>query len=381
MVKSAEVIIIGAGVIGCSIAYHLAKKGCHDVIVLEKDSIGSGSTDRCPGGIRQQFSTEINIKLSMESVSFFQHFEEQTGHTADFHQNGYLMLATTEDELKAFQQNVALQHKLGLEVYLLSAEEVRKIMPQLNIEDVKGGTFCPSDGHADPYSVAQGFASSTRRLGSKIHEATEITGINIAKDKAYQILTDKGNFAAPVVVNAAGPYAAQVGAMVGLDIPIRPSRRHIFITAPTNEVARNSPMIIEFRNGFWLRREGHGLIFGMRNPDEPESFDTSVDWGFLSTLAEAAVHRAPFLKDTGIMRGQAGLHADTPDYNAILGEAPGMEGLFLACGFSGHGFMHSPAVGRIMAERILDRNYSPEVSLLGLGRFNNEASPKENCFI
>ncbi len=382
MAGVAEVVIIGGGVIGCSIAFHLGKIGCSDVVVLEKDSLGSGSTGKCPGGIRQQFSTEFNIKLSMDSIEFFEHFEEATGYPADFHRNGYLILATTQQEMDDFQRNVSLQQGLGLEVYSLSPQQAREIVPQLNIEDVLGATYCPTDGYADPYSVVQGFASAAKRLGVKIYEETEVTGIKTVGDRVQGVLTREGEFEAPVVVDAAGPYAAQIGRMVGLDIPARPSRRHLFVTAPLDEIPRDTPMIIDFHNGFWFRREGTGLIFGMRNPDEPEGFDTTVDWGFLPTIAEAAAHRLPFLGDTGIMRGQAGLHSDTPDHNAILGRVDGIEGLYLACGFSGHGFMHSPAVGRLIAELILEGK-TPwlQTSALALSRFAGQLSQEEKSFI
>ena len=381
MDRTAEVIIIGAGVIGTSIAYHLAKMGCHDVVILEKDHLGSGSTSKCPGGIRQQFSTEINIRLSIESVRFFEHFEEETGHPADFHQHGYLILATIEEELEAFYQSEALQRKLGLEIYLLSPQEAKEIVPQLNTEGILGATYCPKDGYADPYSVVQGFASAAKRLGVKIYEQTEVIGIEVVRQQVRGVLTNRGKLESPVLVNAAGAYAGKVGQMLGIDIPIRASRRHTFITAPLDKVPKEAPMVIELYNGFWFRKEGSGLIFGMRNPNEPEGFDISVDWGFLATIAEAASHRLPLLGDVGIMRGQAGLHADTRDYHAILGKVPEVEGLILACGFSGHGFMHSPAVGGLITELILKGEPSLDISSLALERFKSVYLHKEGIFV
>ena len=386
-----DVIIIGAGVVGTSIAYHLAKRGCRDVVVLEKNYIGSGSTERCPGGIRQQFSTETNIRLSMESVGFFEHFEEETGHAADFHQHGYLMLATSKNDMDTLYQSAALQRKLGLKVALLSPLEILELVPSLNVEDILGATFCPTDGYADPYSVVSGFASAARKLGVKVYEETEITSIELTNNKVNGVLTTTGNFKSPIVVNAAGPYAGIIGEMVGLDIPIHPLRRHLFVTEPLfdrpnqpeNPNRPNLPMVIDFHNGFWFRRESSGLLFGMRNPDELEGFSTSVDWHFfINTLAQVACHRLPCLSDAGIMRGQAGLHSDTPDYMAILGETPLIHGLYLACGFSGHGFMHSPAVGRLMADLILGRVTSPfDAELLGLDRFDRHIEPRESAFI
>ena len=383
MTRAADVIIIGAGVIGCSIAYHLAKMGCHDVVVLEKSHISSGSTEKCAGGIRQQFSTEINVKLSMESVNFFEHFEEETGYTADFRQYGYLMLATTKDEVKQFKENVVLQQKLGVDVRLISPQDAREILPQLNVKDVLSATFCPTDGYADPYSVVQGFARAAKSLGVKILEETPITDIILERDKVTGVVTSAGKYYAPVVVNATGPWAKEIGRMLGIDIPIAAHKRHIFVTEPVKKLRKNLPMIVEFKNGFWFRHEGRSLIFGMRNPDEVESYDISVDWDFLANhLAGVASHRLPLLINAGIMRAQAGLHEDTPDANAVVGQSPEIEGLYLACGFSGHGFMHSPAVGRIMAELILTRGSPlPDISPLALQRFQQEARQEEKVFI
>jgi sarcosine oxidase subunit beta len=386
-----DVVVIGAGVVGASITYHLAKNGCRDIVVLEKDYIGSGSTEKCPGGIRQQFATEANISLSMESVHFFENFEEEIGYTADFRQYGYLILATSKAELAAFHDNVKLQRRLGLEVDLLSPEEVGEMVPGLNLDDVVGASFCATDGYADPYSVVSGFTSAARKLGVKIHEETEVTGIKLAKGHVKGVQTTGGDFVTDVVVNAAGPHAGIITAMAGVNIPLQPSRRHIFITEPEygqdgslNSLSRpDLPMVVDFHNGFWFRREGACLIFGMRNPDEPGGFDTTVDWQFFSgALSKAACHRLPALYNTGIARGQAGLHSDTPDKNAILGETPGVRGLFLACGFSGHGFMHAPAVGRLIADLVLKRESAlKEVSPFRLDRFRHPTQGKETVFI
>ena len=386
-----DVVIIGAGVVGTSIAYHLAKLGCRDVVVLEKNYIGSGSTEKCAGGIRQQFSTEINIRLSMESIRFFEQFEEHTGHVADFRQHGYLILATVEDELMTFHRNVDMQRGLGVKVDLLTPREIAELVPGLNLDGVLGATYCPDDGYADPYSVVSGFASAARGLGVKIREETEVIGIELRGNEVRAVLTTGGRIETPVVVNAAGAYAGVIGRMVDLDIPVRPSKRHVFITEP---VFRRSsrlgglnrvdlPMVVDFHNGFWFRREGLCLIFGMRNPGEPVGFDISVDWGFLTdTLAPLACQRLPSLINIGITRAQAGLHSDTPDYMAILGETPAVGGLYLACGFSGHGFMHSPASGRLMAELILQKTTtSSDINPFRIDRFQNDVEPEESAFI
>ncbi|OGN89652.1 MAG: hypothetical protein A2158_00575 [Chloroflexi bacterium RBG_13_46_14] len=389
-VKTASVLIIGAGVIGTSIAFHLAKQGCRNVVVLEKNYIGSGSTEKCAGGIRQQFSLEADIRLSMESVEFFSSFESETGQHSDFRQNGYLMLATTEDDMITILQNAEIQRKLGLDVNLLTPSEVLEMVPQLRPDDILGGSFCQSDGYADPYSVVNGFASAARQLGAKIFEDTEVTGINIKKDGVKEIITNGDKFVTPVVVNAAGPYAGLIGRMMGHNIPVRPTRRHIFITETIHHkefiagpIWSRFPMIVDFHSGLWLRREGPCLIFGRRNPEEPEGFDTSIDWDYFTGIVGPEIcYRFPVFENIGIMRAQAGLHSDTPDNMAILGKAPGFEGVYLACGFSGHGFMHSPAFGRIIAELILTGETSfQDINLFHLERFNKPVQITEKSFI
>jgi len=377
----AEVLVVGAGIVGCSVAYHLAKLGCRDVMVLERDTVGSGSTGVCAGGIRQQFSSEINIRLSVESLNFLKRLEEETGYDPELRQHGYLILATDEGQLEAFRRSVELQRSLGVEVDILPPEEARKLVPGLNVEDVLGATYCPSDGYADPHSAVQGLAEAARRLGVRIFQGTEVRGIKVEGDRVAGVVTDDGEFHAPVVVDAAGPWAGVVAKMAGLDLPVRPSRRHIFSTEPAFSSPDPFPMVVDFGNGFWFRREGPCIIFGMRNPEEPEGFDTTVDWDFLAgPLAEAACRRVPFIADLGIRGGQAGLHLDTPDKNAILGQSE-LEGFYLACGFSGHGFMHAPAVGRVLAELIISGGTELNISPLSPGRFREKRQAGEEYFI
>ncbi len=377
--NTSDVVIIGAGVIGCSIAFHLAKLGSWDITVLEKDDIGSGSTGKCAGGIRQQFSTEANIRLSIESVRFFEHFEEETGYHADFRQNGYLMLATTEEEVEAFKRNVALQRRLGVDVSLLTRQEVKGLVPALNTDDVLTASYCPSDGYADPYCVVQGFARAAREMGVKFRRETEVTVIQ-RQGQSWKIITTQGDYYCSILVIAAGAYSGNVGKMLGLDVPLHPHRRHLFITAPSDQIPKNSPLVVEFRTGFWFRREGLCLIFGMRNPDEPQGFDTTVDWGFLPAIGIVAQKRLPLLNELSITSAQAGLHDDTPDSNAIIGRVPDIDDLYLVCGFSGHGFMHSPAVGRIVADLIAGKD-APDLACFALERFKLGKITTEGCFI
>jgi len=377
--KSAEVIIIGAGVIGTSIAYHLAKLGCRDVIVLEKeDTVGSGSTAKALGAIRQQFCTEANIRLSIESLKTFERFEEDIGSPIDFHQCGYLRFVYTEEELEWLRQIVALQQQFGVKVQLLSPIEAREIVPALNIDDVSGAVYCPTDGRVDPYSVVHAYSFAARELGAKIHTQTEVIGIKTTPgNKVLGVLTNDGEVEAPVVVNAAGAYAGLLGKTTGLDIPVHPHKKQRFYTAPSDNIGKDAPIIADLHEGILVSREGRGLSFSGNYPDEPEGFDSTFSWDYLPKIAERVLPRFPFMADLGIMRGEAGLHPDTPDTSAILGGVPEVAGLYLACGLNSQGVMHSPAVGRLMAEYILGISNDPSISLLSLSRFKDGTLQKE----
>jgi len=344
------------------------------VIVLEKDTIGSGSTGKCGGGISQQFSAEVDIKLALESLEFFKHFEEETGHTADFRQIGWLHLFTTgcEKDLQASRHDVTLQRKLGgEEVHFLSPKEAKELAPEISTEGLIGARYCPTDAVADPYSVVQGYASAARRLGVKIYEGTEVIGIKVDGGRVRGVLLKDGQIESPLVVNAGGPWANQIGRIVGIDVPVKPEKRPIFYTAPTDQIGKRAPytFIDTPISRLGIRREGRVLRFGMRNPDAPESLDTTPDWDYLPATMEVVVRWFPFLSKIGIARADAGLYECSPDESAILGRTYEIGGFCLACGLSGHGFMQSPAVGRIMAEYITGKEHSPAISLLSLDRF------------
>ncbi len=376
--KTAEVIIIGDGVIGVSIAYHLAKLGCRDVFVLEKETtIGSGSTAKAAGGVRHQFCNDVNVKLSVESIKSFEHFKEEIGSVIDFRRCGYLFLACTDDELEDLRHRVSLQQKYGIEVYLLSPKETREIVPALNVDDVLGASYGPTDGKVDPYSVTQGYAAASKKLGVKIQPGVEVLGIKVKDQQVRGISSNEGEIEAPVVVNAAGPYAGLVGKTAGLNIPVHPIKKHTFYTAPSDAIQKGAPFTVDLHNNVTLWREGRGVAFNGHDPDQQAGFDSGVDWDCLVKIAKRVVPRFPFLADVGIKRADAGLHPDTPDKSAILGEAPELKGLYLACGMNSQGIMHSPAVGRILAENILGISCDPAISSLSLNRFKEGVLQEE----
>jgi sarcosine oxidase subunit beta len=369
MEKTADVVIIGGGIIGLSIAYNLALKKAGKIVLFEKGQLGEGSTSRCIGGIRTQFSTEINIRFSLESIKTFEQFEEEFGVNPEFKRIGYLFLATTEGEMQIFRQNVKLQKKFNLPVELLSPGEIQARWPYLRMDDILGGTFCSWDGYAGPNEILSGFAGATKRAGVKIYEGTEVIGISSAKGKIYRVKAKGEEIFTSVVVNAAGPYAASIGEMVNVKIPVIPLRRQIFITAPFPLTHHTIPLTIDFHRGWYFRHEGDGLL--LSGPlDLESSFNLNVDYEAMAEASENAMYRVPILEKARIARGWAGLYEITPDHHAILGSVPEAEGFVLANGFSGHGFQHSPGVGKVISELIVDGHTTTiDISPLSLERF------------
>ncbi len=359
MKKSADVVIIGGGCMGASVAFHLAQRGLKNVVLVEREPmLAMGSTGRNAGGFRHQFSSVVNVQLSIESVRLMQNFKEAVGYEIDFHQDGYLFLLATESEVAAFERNIKMQRQLGIAVELISPEDAKKLAPGLQTDGILAASYGSRDGIADPNGVTLGFAKAAQAAGAEIYRETEVKGIKTAGGKIIEVETSKGIIATPRVVNAAGPYAKRIGKMVALDIPVLPFRRHIFITEPLATQAHLAPtsrlMVIDFATTFYFHREGAGLLFGMSDRDEPSSFNLSVSWEFLEKVYETATRRLPVLADLGIAHAWAGLYEITPDGNPIIDESREIAGFFMINGFSGHGFQHSPAAGRLLADLIVD---------------------------
>ncbi len=367
--STARVAIIGGGIMGASAAYYLARKGCTDVVMLEKDLLAQASTGLSAGGIRQQFSHPANIRLSQEAVRVFERFEEEFDVDVEFRQVGYLFLAQSEEVWQEFLTNVEIQRQLGVPVEVLSPAEIKYRWPYLNVDDLRGGTFCGEDGYADPYMAAMGFANAARRLGVRIEEQTRVTAIRIEAGRVQGVETTRGPIVAPAVIDVAGPWGGEVARMAGVDLPVEPYRRQVFMTQAFDPIPKPVPMILDIEPAFYFRGEGPGVLMGMSDPDEPSSFSTNVDYHFLERVIEAAMHRAPLLEEAEILRGWGGLYAITPDDNPIIGPLPGAEGLFCAIGFSGHGFQQAPTVGRILSELILDGRTGFDLSPFRHDRF------------
>lgn len=377
-VKTAPVVVIGSGCIGAAIAYHLGRRGVKGVVVVEREiQSGAGSTGRCAGGIRQQFSSRVNVQLAQLSVKYFERFagEMDTGET--FWPVGYLFLLSDEAQWAAFQAQAAMQRALGVPTRVLAPAEALAIVPELNLDGVLGATFCPTDGLGDPHMITHGFEQKARELGAKFLFGVEATGLRMEGARVTGVRTSQGEIATPLVVNAAGPHAAQVAKWAGVDLPVLPYRRHCFTTAPLPFVRDTLPMIVDMRTGVYMHRESGGLLLGLADKDEPPSFDVSVNWDFLEQVVEPAMMRIPALEAAEINNAWAGLYETTPDHNAVLGPPEGISGLMLANGFSGHGFMMSPGVGQLVAEWIVDGRPSIDLSDLRLERFHDHAVSAE----
>lgn len=377
--KTSDVVIIGGGVMGASAAYHLAKRGGVSVTLLEKDEqFGQGSTGLCAGGIRHQFSTEVNIRLSIASIQMMERFPEEIGQEIGLNLVGYLFILDDEQDMAKFRQNVALQNSLGIDSRVLSVDEIQQRVPLLNLDGVVGGTFYERDGLADPNSIVQGYINRTRQLSkaagaAPIHMLTEtpVTGVRLANGQIEAVVTPQGEIATRTVVIAAGAWSGLIGQMIGLDIPIVPVRRQIAVTTPIPELPPDFPFVLFFGNSLYFHLEsGQSILTGMSNPDEPPSFSLKVDRNWTETHLMAAMDRFPLLEKAGLLSEWAGPYEVTPDEQAILGKLPGLDGAIIAAGFSGHGFMHGPIVGQLMAEEILDgRAFTVNIDDLRYERF------------
>jgi sarcosine oxidase subunit beta len=364
---------------GASTAYHLAQRGCTDVVLLEKQPFfGLGATGKCAGGIRYQFSTAINIQLSQLSLPMLDRFEDELGQAIDLRRCGYLFLLTNEADVAAFQQNVALQHSLGVSTQWLTGDEVRRMVPQLAAGDALAGTFHAKDGLADPNGVVAGYINSARRLGVTTVTDSEVVGIETEGGRVKAVMVGDRRLPCEAIVNAAGPWSAVVSQMAGIPLPVQPIRRQMLTTTPLPAIPASFPFVIDFAQSLYFHREGQGLLTGMSNPQQPPGFDESVDEAWEVVHLEAAIDRLPLLAQAGRAAHWAGLYEVTPDAHPIIGPVSQLEGYVVVTGFSGHGFMHGPIAGLLTAEIVLDGRASTlDISVLAAGRFQANQLHKE----
>ena len=351
--SDADVVIIGGGIIGVSTAYYLVKNSPKKIVLLEKGTMGEGSTGKCAGGIRTHFSTRINIEFSLLSLVILNEFQSEFGVDPEFRRTGYLFLASTQEQWSILKSNARLMESMGLSLDLTEPGEIEKRWPFLNTDDLKGGAYSADDGYAGPYEVMQGYIKGARKKGALLLEGVEATGIDVKGGKVKAVVTSTGKkIETPVVVNASGPYASITAAMAGLDLPVAPLRRQLFFTDLFEELPPRFPIVIDMEHAWYMRREGRGLLLAGPQDTEP-SFNQKIDFEAREWTAVRSLYRAPVLQAAKIANGWAGLYEISPDHHSIIGEFPEMEGFICANGFSGHGFMHGPAAGTLISELIV----------------------------
>jgi sarcosine oxidase subunit beta len=370
---TADVAIIGGGIVGSSIAYHLVAAGCKNVVVIERETAqGKGSTGKSMGGVRAQFSTPVNIQMSLYSIPFYATFEERLGYPCDYRPQGYLFCATSDANMAYLRTNYEKQVALGLEnVRLLKGGEITDMFPQLRSDDIVGGSFCSTDGFVDPYSAMIGYMSWASDHGATLWKNATVTGISRIAS-TFELATTRDTVSARMVVNCAGAWSAGVAKMVGMDLPVVPLRRMLVPTEPFDQFPHSAPMIIDMSNGFHFRPEGRGFLLAWNDPEETPGYKTDFESAFIEKILTRAADRVPVFENLAVnpKRAWAGLYEMTPDHHPILGESPDAPGFFLANGFSGHGVMHSPATGKILSDLILNgKTDLIDASLLNFARF------------
>lgn len=379
MKRTADVVVIGGGIMGASTAYHLAERGCSDVVVLETaEMFGLGATGLNAGGVRHQFSTAVNIELSKLSFAMMERFDEEMGQEVSLRRCGYLFLLDNEADLERFRRNVELQNEHDVPSRIVDRDEIARLAPEVVLDGIVGGSWCPLDGLVDPHGLLQGYVAGARRLGATLLTRAPATGIGIAGGRVQRVITADGVIETSTVVIAAGPWSAGIGELAGVSLPIQPIRRQIAVTAPIPGLRSDFPFVIDFSRALYFHRESGAILTGMSNRDEQPGFDTSVDEAWRLRHIESAVERLPLLADAELAAEWAGLYEVTPDDQPILGHLPQVDGLLVCAGFSGHGLMHGPATGLVMAEEILDgRAHTIDIDPLRWARFELGAAAGE----
>lgn len=371
-----DYVVIGGGCIGTSVAYHLTMKGAKSVALVEREKfLGQCSTGKCAGGVRAQFSTEVNARLSLYSLSAFERFEQETGQPLQFFQWGYLFLLTNPAQVESFRGYREMWKRLGMTVEWLSPNDIAGRFPYVDTEGVLAGTFHQRDGFVDPNDITQGYASAARRMGAVQFTDCEVTAVGLdgSGNRVVSLSTTQGEIrVGKACVLAAGAWSKPLGRMLGLDIPIDPYRRQILVTKPFDAIATPFPMTVDMGTGLYFHPESGGVLIGLADNTETPSYNEALNEAFSEVMLETAMMRCPPLGDAAIKTGWAGLYETTPDHHSIIDRAGHIENAYICAGFSGHGLMHAPAAGLLTAEAVLDgKPHTIDVSKLSFGRFAN----------
>ena len=380
--SSAEVVVIGGGVVGASIAFHLAEASV-DVALIEKSELGAGSTSKAAGGLRTIFSDDLNIEIALRSIEAYRNFSARPGHEVDFKVHGYLILISREDDLENFRRIVERQNAFGIPSRIISPEEAGEINPMISTEGLIAALHSPADAQCSPEGAVMGYAQGARKLGAKILQGEGVTGIAREANSITAVHTASRKISTSTVVIAAGVWSPEIGEMVGLNIPVRPYKREIVITDPLGShwsgMPDSLPMTIDFSSTLSWRPEGGALLIGFSDERVPAGFDTTRDPRYIEMLAELALHRIPITSELGIGKGWAGLYDTSPDNNALLGEAESPNRVLYATGFSGHGVMQAPAVGEIIRDLYLGQEPFVDISPLSVDRFKEARVRRESA--
>lgn len=370
--KYANYVIIGGGISGVSIAWNLAKKGAKNIVVIEKHHLSWGATGRCGAGIRQQWGTKANCLLAKKSIEFFESAQETLEYdgNVEFKQEGYLIVGTTKEEDQQFEQNVKLQQSLDIPARKLSPKEAKEIVPHLNIDGVTSATFCPTDGHLNPFTTTDAYYKAAKRLGVEFFTYTHVSDIIVENGKVNAVKTDKGIIETNVVINAAGGFAKEIGKMAGVDIPVFSQNREILVTEPIEKI--QGPMVISFSKNIYCQQTPHGAFIMGRGDDRKPGYNMDSTHQFLDAMAKTVTDLLPPIGELRVIRQWGGLYNFSPDSQPIISDSKDVKGFYMACGFSGHGFMLAPMTGLLLSEMILGEAPSLPVENLKLTRFEGK---------